>query len=152
MIDSIARHYPTVDMTLIAGGTYYVIERSGELAACAGWIRAGTQSGKQPGVMLDCHGQPARPAVPSDAMLVRAMFVHPKWTRRGFGRHLLEHVEREGRQADCGCSTLFATLTGVPLYEAAGYRAVARWDVRLADNATFAAIQMQKELAMRAAA
>jgi GNAT superfamily N-acetyltransferase len=151
VIDSIVRHYPTVDPGLIAGGTYYLIECGGEIAACAGWTRAGAH-GKQPGAMRNDRGEPASPVLPPHAMLVRAMFVHPKWTRRGFGRFLLDHAEAEGRRAGCRVSALFATLTGVPLYRAAGYRAVENWKVVLEDGEAFAAVQMQKDLALRAAA
>jgi GNAT superfamily N-acetyltransferase len=149
--DSIVRHYPTVDSGLIASGTYYVIECGGEIAACAGWTRVGTQ-GKQPGAMRGSDGLARNPVLPSHAMLVRAMFEHPKWTRRGFGRHLLAHAEAQGQRAGCRVSALFATLTGVPLYEASGYRAVERWQVGIADGTFFTAVQMQKKLAVRAAA
>jgi len=91
----------TMDLELIDSGRYYVVERQATLVACAGWSLDELDDGK--------------------TALVRAVYVHPDWARRGLGSLLMNHVHRQAQQAGCQSLRLIATLSGVPLYRQLGY-------------------------------
>ena len=55
------------------------------------------------------------------------MFVRGDWTRRGLGRAILEPCERAAREEGFTRLVLGATLPGVPLYRAFGFRDVERF-------------------------
>jgi GNAT superfamily N-acetyltransferase len=108
----------SVDIMLITDGTYFVAEVGGEVVACGGWSRrdklyTGSGQGRADARLLDPASEPAR---------VRAMFVHPDWTRRGLGRRILEACEAAARAEGFRTMALMATLPGRPLYEAYGFR------------------------------
>ena len=52
------------------------------------------------------------------------MYTHPAFTRRGVGRLILALCEDAARAEGYTTLELMATLSGRPLYEAAGYAAV----------------------------
>jgi GNAT superfamily N-acetyltransferase len=125
-----------IDTQLIADGTYFVVETdrlergqpesgAGEthaavVVACGGWsyrktlFGADGQVGREPEVIDPEH----------DAARVRAFFVHPAWARRGLGRSLLELCEQRAREHGYRATELVATLPGVRLYQAFGYRPI----------------------------
>ena len=99
-----------------------MLEAGGEAVACGGWSRRDrlyTGSGDAVGDAreLDPATEPAR---------VRAMFVRDDWTRRGLGRRILEECEAAARREGFRTLSLMATLPGVPLYLAYGFRAARR--------------------------
>jgi GNAT superfamily N-acetyltransferase len=111
-----------LDTQLIDDGTYYVIETGGALAGCGGWSRRATLYGgdRTPGrdaALLDPAKDPAR---------IRAMYTHPKFTRRGVGRLIMALCEEAARKEDFREVELMATLSGEPLYLACGYIPVER--------------------------
>lgn len=106
-----------LDTQLVEDGTYFVIEADGELAGCGGWSRratlyGGDQSPGRSAALLD----PAR-----DAARVRAMYTHPRHTRKGVGRLILSLCEAAARSEGFARVELMATLAGEPLYRACGY-------------------------------
>ena len=106
-----------VDHELIRDGTYYVVEREGELAGCGGWSRratlyGGSQTPGRDSNLLD-------PAV--DAARVRAMYTHPAHARRGVGRLGLSLCERAAAAEGFTRLSLMSTLSGQPLYTAYGF-------------------------------
>jgi GNAT superfamily N-acetyltransferase len=106
-----------LDSQLVEDGTYFVVEADGELAGCGGWSRRATLYGgdRSPGrsaALLD----PAR-----DAARVRAMYTHPRHTRKGVGRLILSLCEEAARAEGFRSVELMATLAGEPLYRACGY-------------------------------
>lgn len=110
------------DTQLIDDGTYFVIEADGVVVACGGWSRrltlyGGDQLKASADPLLDPSRDPAR---------IRAFFVHPAFGRRGLGRCLLDTCVTAARTAGFSALELGATLPGVPLYEAYGFRTVAR--------------------------
>lgn len=109
-----------LDTQLIDDGTYYVVEADGELAGCGGWSRRATLYGGDhtPGrnaVLLD-------PA--TDAARVRAMYTHPRHTRKGVGRLILSLCEGAARAERFRKVELMSTMAGVPLYVATGYESL----------------------------
>lgn len=136
-----AIHYvPEVDRMLIEDGTYFVIEADGEAVACGGWSkrdRLYTGSGNSPGDAreLDPETEPAR---------VRAMFVRSDWTRRGLGRRILEACEDAARSDGFRRLSLMATLAGLPLYSAYGFRALEETEVTMPDGVTIPCVAMDK--------
>lgn len=138
-----ARYLTEPDTVLIADGTYFVHEAGGELVACGGWSKRDklyTGSGAAPtdDRMLDPATEPAR---------VRAMFVRGDWTRRGLGRAILDRCVAAARADGFGSLVLMATLPGVPLYRAFGFRDVRPADVPLPNGVVLDGVEMTYPLA-----
>lgn len=131
------------DMALLADGTYYVFEVGRRIIACGGWSRrrkpyAGGRAGADDDELLD-------PA--TEAAHVRAMFVHPDWTRRGLGRRIVERAEADAARLGFRRLALVATMPGVPLYRACGFEAVGdEYDVTLADGMALPCLDMEKSI------
>jgi GNAT superfamily N-acetyltransferase len=131
-----------IDPMLLEDGTYYVLEAGGEAVACGGWSRRDrlyTGSGDAAGDAreLDPATEPAR---------VRAMFVRDDWTRRGLGRRILEECETAAGREGFRTMSLMATLPGVPLYLAYGFRPLEETEVVLPDGVALPCVSMEKEL------
>ena len=108
-----------LDTQLIADGTYFVVESDRELAGCGGWSRratlyGGDQSPGRDAALLDPATDPAR---------IRAMYTHPRHTRKGVGRLIILLCEQAARSEGFRHVELMATLAGEPLYRACGYEA-----------------------------
>lgn len=109
-----------LDTQLIDDGTYFVVELDGQIAGCGGWSRratlyGGDHSAGRDAALLD----PTR-----DAARVRAMYTHPLFVRRGVGRLILSLCEDAAVAEGFTSAELMATLSGEPLYRAAGFEAV----------------------------
>jgi GNAT superfamily N-acetyltransferase len=130
-----------VDRQLIADGTYFVVEEGATLVGCGGWSKRktlyGADQGRDPRLdaLLDPSTAPAR---------IRAFFVHPRWARRGIGRKLLAACEEAAAAAGFRSLELVATLAGVPLYAAGGYRTLERYDLTLANGLPLPVVRMAK--------
>jgi GNAT superfamily N-acetyltransferase len=143
-IESTIRYVVGVDRQLIADGTYYVAEADGQIAGCGGWSWRKTLYG----------GDQAKPWAGNDHALdpatepakVRAFFVHPDWARRGIGRRLLATCELAARRAGFRRLELLATLSGEPLYAAAGYVAREGVELTLPDGVRLPLTRMEKVL------
>ena len=132
-----------VDTDLIHDGTYYVAEAGGEAVGCGGWSKRRTLFGGDRFAARDSgYLDPAR-----EPAKIRAFFVHPGWARRGVGGAILETCEREAESHGFRSLELMATLPGVRLYAARGYRAGARVEYETADGVKIEFVPMRKELA-----
>lgn len=135
-----------VDTQLIQDGSYFVAEvteASGQvvLAGCGGWSRRKTLFGSD-----HCAGREDALLDPEhDAAKIRAFFVHPDWARRGIGSRILQHCEAAAADAGFRRLEMGATLTGVPLYRARGYREQERREVPLAPGISLPIIYMVKQ-------
>ena len=140
---SALRYVSQVDPDLLIDGTYFVLEVAGELVACGGWSRRGRVymgSADAPGD--DRYLDPA-----TEAAHIRAMYVRADWTRRGLGRQIIEASEDAARRMGFRRMDLVATLPGIPLYLAAGYRPTADVeDIVLADGVRLPCQAMTKAL------
>ena len=133
----------TVDSQLIADGTYFVaFAEDGELAGCGGWSFRKTLYGGDHQVEKIA---PERldPAV--DAAKIRAIFVHPKFSRMGLGSLILEAAESSAMEQGFGRFEMGSTLTGVPLYWVKGYREVGRIAVPVGNGERIEVVRMVKE-------
>jgi GNAT superfamily N-acetyltransferase len=118
----------TLDRGLIDAGTYYLAEIVGLPVGSAGWMAVDD-----------------RPDGPWRAM-IRSVFVHPTWARRGIGRRLVLNAETEAARAGFTHFELEATLAGVPLYQHLGYDEVQRCGYSLPDGTTLPVVRMEKAL------
>jgi GNAT superfamily N-acetyltransferase len=139
---SAVRYVPDIDQMLLEDGTYFVLEAGGKAVACGGWSkrdRLYTGSGNVEGDarMLDPATEPAR---------IRAMFVHPNWTRRGLGRRILEACEEAARREGFRRLTLMSTLPGLPLYRAYGFRPLEDVEITLPDGVKLPCVSMDKPI------
>lgn len=139
---SAAVHLTEPDTVLIDDGTYFVHEADGRVVACGGWSKRDklyTGSGARPedDRLLDPATEPAR---------VRAMFVHADFARRGLGSAILTACADAARAAGFGSLTLMATLPGVPLYRAFGFRELRRSQIPLPDGVTLEGVAMELPL------
>ena len=133
----------TLDTQLVTDGTYFAIEAGpGAIVACGGWsCRQTLCGGDHHAVRDDAYLDPAK-----DAAKIRAFFIHPDWARRGLGSRLLGHCEQAAQAAGFTRFEMAATLTGVPLYKARGYRVVEETTVPLRDGMTLPVVIMAREL------
>lgn len=131
-----------LDTQLLADATYYVVEIDGRLAASGGWSRRATLFGGdhttgRSSALLDPATEPAR---------VRAMYTDPDFARRGLGRAILEACEAAARAEGFRAAELAATLGGLPLYRACGYREVEPFEVETSGGVRVPLVRMVKPL------
>jgi GNAT superfamily N-acetyltransferase len=106
-----------LDTQLIDDGCYYLMESAGQVAGCGGWSRRATLYGGD-----HSAGRDARLLEPgTDAARIRAMYTHPDFVPRGVGRAILACCEDAAHKAGFNRIELMATLSGEPLYRAAGF-------------------------------
>ncbi len=136
-------HALGLDSQLIDDGTYFVAETNeGVLAGCGGWSNRKTLFGSDHG-----PGRSAELLDPRmDAARIRAIFVHPKFVRRGLGSLLLAHCERAAEAAGFRRFQMGSTLTGEALYRLRGYRATERIEVPLPNGEVLPVISMCREI------
>lgn len=139
-IESALRYIFGVDSQLIADGTYYAVASDDEVVGCGGWSKrktlfGGDQIKEEFDDLLDPAREPAR---------IRAFFVHPRWTRRGIGRSIIEACESAALQQGFRGLELVATLPGEPLYAAMGYAVTRRFDIAMPDGESLPAANMVK--------
>jgi GNAT superfamily N-acetyltransferase len=133
-----------VDSQLIADGTYFAAEtKQGEIVGCGGWSKRKTLYGGD--VWRAREDSLLNPAI--DAAKIRAFFVHPTWVRRGIGTLILEACEKAATEAGFTRFEMGATLTGVPLYGARGYKAIENLTVPLGGGLALPIVRMEKCLA-----
>ena len=142
VVASSLRYVAHLDRELIGDRGYFVVEENGEIAGCGGWSRrgrlyAGSGASEGDARLLDPATEAAR---------VRAMFVSPRFERRGIGRMILNACEDAARSAGFRRVELMAMLSGHAMYLASGYRDVENVDAKLEDGTPFPLIRMEKTL------
>ena len=109
-----------LDKQLIDDGTYFVVECDGQLAGCGGWSRRATLYGGDHSAGRDSAKlDPSR-----DAARIRAMYTDPRFVRRGVGRLILSLCESAAAAEGFTRVELMSTLSGQPLYSAAGFEVI----------------------------
>lgn len=142
-VEASVKYVSAVDRMLVEDGTYFVLDAKGELVACGGWSRrnklfSGVGDAPDDAALLDPATQPAP---------VRAMFVRQDWTRRGLGTRILRACEAAAREEGFTRLRLMATLPGMALYEAYGFRVVAHSVIVMPDGTEIASASMEKLVA-----
>ena len=138
---AVSRAVMGLDQQLIADGTYYLVEKGDRLAGSGGWSRRATLYGGDHSIslrdprLLDPATGPAR---------IRAMYTHPDFARQGVGTMVLETCEAAAVENGFHRFELMATLSGQPLYEACGYRAIERTESTPVDEVSVPLIRMGK--------
>ncbi|MBU1539479.1 MAG: GNAT family N-acetyltransferase [Alphaproteobacteria bacterium] len=113
-----------IDSQLIADRTYFIVETDGVMAGCGGWSGRITEYGGD-----HTPGRTPAPLTPGvDAARIRAMYTAPGFVRRGVGRLILSLCEEAARAAGYDRAELVATMGGEPLYRAAGYVEIERFE------------------------
>ena len=133
-----------VDSQLIDDQTYFVVERDGVLVGCGGWSRRRTLFGgdahrERDAALLDPQREAAR---------IRAFFVDPSHARQGIGTAILQRCEAAARADGFSSFELMATLPGVKLYAALGYRARHSIQYRLPSGLDLELVSMVKASAV----
>jgi GNAT superfamily N-acetyltransferase len=140
---AVTRYVFGVDTQLIEDGTYFLVERGGELLACGGWSKRATLFGAD-----RTKTGPDRLLAPAlEAARIRAFFVAPPAARQGLGRMLMEHCQREAAAAGFTTLELAATMPGVPLYLASGFDLVEPIEIALPGGVSVPLARMRKRLA-----
>ena len=132
-----------LDTQLIKDQTYFLVEQGGALAGCGGWSWRATLYGGDDSVVAR---EPAPLDPGRDAAKVRAMYTNPDYTRRGIGKLVLSLCEGGARKAGSGRVELMATMAGVPLYKACGYRPVEAIESKPINGVRVPLIRMEKPL------
>lgn len=132
-----------LDTQLIADGAYFVVEAEGRIAGCGGWSRratlfGGDHSAGRDDALLDPATEPAR---------IRAMYTHPDFARRGVGKLILETCEAAAAAEGFRRCEMAATLSGEPLYRAAGYATIEPFEADTSSGFKVPLIRMGKVLA-----
>lgn len=142
-IESAIRHVFGPDTQLIQDQTYYVaVAAPANLIGCGGWSKrttlyGGDQAKTAGDLLIEPGAHPAR---------IRAFFVDPGWARRGVASAILNSCSAAARRAGFRALELVATLPGEPLYAAAGFRAVERYELELPDGVDLPVVRMLKDL------
>jgi GNAT superfamily N-acetyltransferase len=130
-----------VDRQLIVDRTFFVAEHGRQIIGCGGWSKRRAAFGgdrHRPGN----DNEELNPE--NDAARIRAFFVHPEWVRRGIGRAILLASEQAARFAGFTRFELVATLAGEPLYAAAGYSVMERFEAPLNGGLSLPVVRMAK--------
>ncbi|MCG8359553.1 MAG: GNAT family N-acetyltransferase [Kiloniellales bacterium] len=141
-IEAILADIGTFDPRLIEERRYFVADAEGELVGSSGWTRAASN-----------YGNAERPAAAErhdGSAVIRSVFVHPQWIRRGIAKRIVERAEREAAEAGVSRIEVLATLTGVPLYEHLGYRRCAARVLDTARGISLPAVLLEKTITARA--
>jgi len=131
-----------VDTQLIDDGTYFVAELDGKIVGSGGWSRRRTLFGGDRQAERD-DGE-LDPTV--DAAKIRAFFVDPDYARQGIGRALLARCEAEAQAQGFRRFELMGTTTGIPFYQALGYRSGDMVRYSVAANVMIEFVPMRKEI------
>jgi len=139
-IESSIKYIFGIDSQLITDGTYYIAEKDNMIIGCGGWSKRNTLYGG------DQHKDIEDPLLDplNDAARIRAFFVHPNYARQGIGRQIINVCEEAAKGSGFSKFELGATLPGVPLYKAMGYREVEHIDEPLQDGEVLGILRMRK--------
>jgi GNAT superfamily N-acetyltransferase len=133
----------TVDSRLIMDETYFVaLTSDGELAGCGGWSFRKTLYGGDHQIE-EIETEKLNPDI--DAAKIRAIFVNPKFARRGLGSLILDAAESAAIAMGFRRFEMGSTLTGVPLYWEKGYREIGRIAVPVGGGERIEVVRMIKE-------
>lgn len=140
-IESALRHIGTMDPEVIDEGNFYVaVTADGRIIGSGGWSR------RVPGYDR-VQVTSASTSLPRQGnAVIRSVFINPDWARQGIATSIMKQAETTVVDAGTPAVVLTATLSGVPLYRALGYRALRPKRIRFPDGIVFDAVEMSKKL------
>ncbi|AHE54487.1 GNAT family N-acetyltransferase [Sphingomonas sanxanigenens] len=133
-----------LDTQLVHDQSYFIVEREGRIAGCGGWSWRATLFGGDDSVVARA---PAALDPTTDAARIRAMYTDPAFVRQGVGSAIIALCEGAARAHGFRRAEMMATLAGVPLYTAHGYRPIEPFTTDPIDGVTVPLIRMGKDLA-----
>jgi N-acetylglutamate synthase-like GNAT family acetyltransferase len=74
------------------------------------------------------------------------MFVRGDWTRRGLGRAILDTCAAAAKAEGFTTLALMATLPGVPLYQAFGFKEVEATELTMPDGVVLGGVAMERSV------
>lgn len=132
--------YGTMDDAMVEEGHYFVAsDHCGAVVGSGGWSRS---LPRYAGATAASETVAVRPTV-------RSVFVDPAATRRGIGSMIMSRTESDALEHGVDTLYLTATLSGVALYEAFGYRTEETTGLQFPDGSRFACVKMWKALERR---
>jgi GNAT superfamily N-acetyltransferase len=140
-----------IDSNHVNEGNYFIVETeppasstssSSLIVGCGGWSHRVTLYGND----IHTSHDPARLDPSTDAAKVRAMFVHPEWTRKGIATMLLTACEDAGLEAGFKRVELRASLQAVVFYEKQGYEKIEKINRELGGGKVLELMMMKKTL------
>ena len=140
-VESSLKYLFGIDSQVVADGTYYAVEVQSQIVACGGWSRRRTPFGGDQANTIQ-NSELRDPKV--DPAVIRAFYVHPKWTRKGIGKELLEHCEAQAMSEGFLWFELTSTLSGYPLYSRFGYQETAKVEMTLPNKVSIPGMKMEK--------
>jgi GNAT superfamily N-acetyltransferase len=132
-----------LDTQLVRDQTYFLVECEGAVAGCGGWSYRATLFGGDDSIVARA---PLRLDPATDAAPIRAMYTDPAFARRGVGSLVLRYCEAAASAHGFRRARMMATLAGVPLYEACGYRHVAARASPAIDGVVVPLVEMEKQI------
>lgn len=113
-----------LDTQLIEDETYFCVWDGPTLVGCGGWSRRATLYGGN-----HSAGRNTQLLDPSvDRARIRAMYTHPKHTKRGIGRMIIEAGENAAKNEGFKALEMAATMAGKPFYLRCGYHVESEWE------------------------
>ncbi|WP_374447112.1 N-acetyltransferase family protein [Stella sp.] len=126
----------TMDDRVVDEGHYFIaIDRAGRPVGSGGWSRQRPAYAGEGPAML-----------PTALATVRSVFVCPDHARRGVATRIMALAEEDAVLFGVEHMRLAATLSGIPLYEALGWRRVRPYAIRLTDGTRLDCLEMEKGL------
>lgn len=104
-----------LDENLINDKTLYCITDNNQIVACGGWSKRKKNLLKSIDAELDSSEKFRNTA------MLRNFYVKPEFARRGYGKKLLSHCEREAKKDGISKIELIATPLGAKLYNSNGF-------------------------------
>lgn len=140
-IESALRHVGTMDPEVIDEGQFYVaVAPDGRI------IGSGGSSRRVPSYDRISISRAITTIATPGPVLIRGVYVCPDWARNGIAKAIMSQAEATAAAEGVAEISLTATLSGVPLYRALGYRALRPKRIRFPDGIVFDAVEMSKRL------
>lgn len=126
----------TMDARVVAEGHYFIaVDGLDRPVGSGGWSR------QRPTYAGDGRGLQS-----AEFATVRSVFVCPEHSRRGIATAIMRLAEEDAVLFGVEHMRLAATLSGIPLYEALGWRRGRPYAIRLPDGGRLECLEMDKGL------
>ena len=129
-----------LDDQLVKDGTYFLIYKDSHLVGCGGWSKRKTLFGSNHTPNRDNDFLDPK----EDAGKIRAMYTHPKWSRKGVGSFIIKLAESKLRKDGFLKCELMATQAGIPLYLNEGYSEIKEIVYTSTDGNSVRMLKMEK--------